>query len=136
MQTTHLQALSKDDAFFGTPSEDGKRGRGTEKTKVLVGLSLNKQGHPLYLKMKVVPNLKRETLIDFAENNIQPGSTISSDAYRTDHSKVLVLYTSIKYTTSKKVQIIYTGYILFFQMLRHLLVEPITALIQSIFKHI
>src|SRR5699024_1591471 len=29
-----------DDAFFGAPTEGGKRGRGTEKTKVLVGLSL------------------------------------------------------------------------------------------------
>lgn len=59
-----------DDGFFGAPSEGGKRGRGTDKTKVLVGLSLNKQGHPLFLKMKVVPNIKGGTLIDFAENNI------------------------------------------------------------------
>src|SRR5207253_5226927 len=27
-----------DDAFFGAPSEGGKRGRGTDKTRVLVGL--------------------------------------------------------------------------------------------------
>lgn len=71
-----------DDAFFGAPSEGGKRGRGTEKTKVLVGLSLNKKGHPLYLKMEVVPDIKGETLIDFAEKSIVPGTTISSDAYR------------------------------------------------------
>ncbi|MCM2534937.1 IS1595 family transposase [Neobacillus pocheonensis] len=71
-----------DDAFFGAPSEGGKRGRGTDRTKVLVGLSLNKKGHPLYLKMEVIPNIKGETLIDFAVKRIQPGSTISSDAYR------------------------------------------------------
>jgi transposase-like protein len=70
-----------DDAFFGALSEGGKRGRGTDKAKVLVGLSLNKQGHPLYLKMEVVPNIKAKTLLDFAEKRIQPGSTISSDAY-------------------------------------------------------
>lgn len=70
-----------DDAFFGAPSEGGKRGRGTDKTKVLVGLSLNKQGYPLFLKMEVVPNIKAQTLIDFAEEKIQPGSMISSDAY-------------------------------------------------------
>src|SRR5947199_317036 len=74
------------DAYFGAPSEGGKRGRGTEKTKVLVGLSLNKKGHPLYLKMEVVPNIKSETLIDFAEKRIQPGSTISSDAYHSYRS--------------------------------------------------
>jgi transposase-like protein len=50
--------------------------------QVLVGLSLNKKGHPLYLKMEVVPNIKGKTLIDFAKKSIQPGSTISSDAYR------------------------------------------------------
>ncbi|MBT9167768.1 MAG: hypothetical protein DDT19_01109 [Syntrophomonadaceae bacterium] len=71
-----------DDAFFGAPSEGGKRGRGTEKNKVLVGLSLNKKGHPLYLKMEVVPDIKGKTLIDFAEKSIVPGTTISSDAYR------------------------------------------------------
>ena len=70
-----------DDAFFGAPTEGGKRGRGTEKTKVLVGLSLNKQGHPLYLKMEVIPDIKGKTLKDFAQKAIVPGTTISSDAY-------------------------------------------------------
>jgi transposase-like protein len=32
--------------------------------------------------MEVVPNIKGETLIDFAEKSSQPGSTISSVAYR------------------------------------------------------
>jgi transposase-like protein len=58
-----------------------KRGRGTDKTKVLIGLSLNQKGHPLYLKMEVVPNINGKTLIDFAKKSIQPGATISSDAY-------------------------------------------------------
>lgn len=70
-----------DDAFFGAPSEGGKRGRGTDKTKVLVGVSLNKEGHPLFLKMEVVPNIKGESLTKFAKKAIQSGSTISSDAY-------------------------------------------------------
>lgn len=71
-----------DDAFFGAPTEGGKRGRGTEKTKVIVGLSLNKKGHPLYLKMEVTPDIKGQTLVDFADKRIVPGATISSDAYR------------------------------------------------------
>jgi hypothetical protein len=73
--------IELDDAFFGAPTEGGKRGRGTEKTKVLVGLSLNKQGHPLYLKMEVVPNIKGKTLKGFAEKSIDSGTAISSDAY-------------------------------------------------------
>lgn len=70
-----------DDAFFGAPSEGGKRGRGTSKTKVLVGLSLNAKGHPLYTKMSVVPDIKAKTLIQFATKAIESGTKISSDAY-------------------------------------------------------
>jgi transposase-like protein len=71
-----------DDAFFGAPSEGGKRGRGTDQTPVLVGLSLNKQGQPKYLKMQVIPDVKSVTLIDFAQKYIEEGSTINSDKYR------------------------------------------------------
>jgi len=52
-----------DDAFFGAPTEGGKRGRGTEQTPVLVGVSLDKQGLPLYVKMQVIPNVKGKTLL-------------------------------------------------------------------------
>ncbi len=51
-----------DDAYFGAPDEGGKRGRGTNKAKVMVGLSLNDKGHPRFLKMEVVNNLKKETI--------------------------------------------------------------------------
>ncbi|WP_127583131.1 IS1595 family transposase [Paenibacillus koleovorans] len=71
-----------DDAFFGAPTEGGKRGRGTDQTPVLVGVSLNKQGAPQYVKMQVIPNVKGKTLVEFAKQHIEPGSTISSDAYR------------------------------------------------------
>lgn len=71
-----------DDAYFGAPDEGGKRGRGTSKAKVMVGLSLDDKGHPQYLKMQVVNDLKKETIAEFANTNVQAGSTISSDAYR------------------------------------------------------
>jgi hypothetical protein len=71
-----------DDAYFGSPDEGGKRGRGTSKAKVMLGLSLNDEGHPQFLKMQVVNNLKKETIAEFAHSNLQIGSTISSDAYR------------------------------------------------------
>jgi len=70
-----------DDSFFGAPTEGGKRGRGTEKVKVVVGVSLSKKGNPQYIKMEVVPDLKGCTLVDFAQHNIIEGSTISSDMY-------------------------------------------------------
>jgi transposase-like protein len=71
-----------DDAYFGSSDEGGKRGRGTNKAKVIIGLSLNHEGRPQYLKMQVVDNLKKKTIANFAEENIVTGSTISSDAYR------------------------------------------------------
>lgn len=70
-----------DDAFFGAADEGGKRGRGTSKAKVVVGLSLNEKGHPQYVKMEVVDDLTADTIAAFAEANVTTGSTISSDAY-------------------------------------------------------
>jgi transposase-like protein len=70
-----------DEAYFGGPGDDPKRGRGTNKAKVLVGLSLDEAGHPEHAKMEVVDDVQGSTLLDFAERNIVPGSTIGSDAY-------------------------------------------------------
>ena len=70
-----------DEAYFGASESGGKRGRGNDKSKVLVGLSLNEWGKPQYVKMEVVDDLKSDTIVTFAELNIQAGSTISSDAY-------------------------------------------------------
>jgi transposase-like protein len=81
-QYTLAGIVELDDAFFGAPAEGGKRGRGTEKTTVLVGLSLNEKGHPLYVKMEVIPNVKGTTLVNFAQASIAEGSRINSDAYR------------------------------------------------------
>lgn len=77
-----------DDAFFGAPTEGGKRGRGTDKSKVLVGLSLNKQGHPLFVKMKVIPDVKGVTLVEFANDHIDAQSMICSDAYHSYNALV------------------------------------------------
>lgn len=71
-----------DDAYFGAPGEECKRRRGTSKAKVIVGLSINDEGHPQFLKMEVINDLKKETMAEFAHSNIESGSTISSDAYR------------------------------------------------------
>jgi transposase-like protein len=74
--------VEMDDTYFGTKHKGGKRGRGTSKHKVVVALSKNDNGYPQYLKMQVVPNLKGKTIGKFVENNIELGSTVQSDAYR------------------------------------------------------
>ena len=52
------------------------------KPRLMVGLSLDVEGHPQFLKMQVVNDLKKDTIAEFAQSNVQTGSTISSDAYR------------------------------------------------------
>ena len=71
-----------DEAFFGATRAGSKRGRGTEKATVLVGVSLNEKRKPQFVKMKVIENVKGETLAQFAKENISAGSFISSDAYK------------------------------------------------------
>jgi hypothetical protein len=46
--------IELDEAFFGAPTEGGKRGRGTDKAAVFVSLSLTKDEKAGYAKMKVV----------------------------------------------------------------------------------
>lgn len=42
-----------DDAYFGAPKSNGKRGRGTEKRRALTAVFLTEQGHPRFLKIQV-----------------------------------------------------------------------------------
>ena len=82
-ETYHLGGIVEmDEAYFGGPGDSDKRGRGTSKTKVLVGLSLNADGSPKHAKMEVVTDIKGQTILDFARRNVETGSSISSDAFR------------------------------------------------------
>ncbi len=70
-----------DDAFFGSPSEGGKRGRGTDKTPVVIGLSLGNDGSPRYARAQVIEHVDEDTVLGFAEKIIEKGSEIRSDGY-------------------------------------------------------
>jgi len=80
--------IETDDAFFGAPTSNGKRGRGTDKEVVLVGVYLSEEGAPQYVKMEVVPNVKSETVNSFAEKNFKKGSKVTSDGYSSYKSLV------------------------------------------------
>ena len=71
-----------DDAYFGGPTVGKKRGRGTEKAKVFVALSLDALGNPRFLKMQVTPNIKQASVKKFAHTAFADGSVIHSDGYR------------------------------------------------------
>jgi len=72
-----------DDAFFGGVVEGKKRGRGTEKTTVLVAVSLNKDQEPLFAKMTILENLKNKPVSEAISEMIDIGSIIRSDAHKT-----------------------------------------------------
>lgn len=81
--STHMLSgvVEFDDAYFGGPKAGGKRGRGTEKAKVFVALSLDNQGNPQYLKIGVTKNIKQASVKRFAKSAVKLGSTIRSDGY-------------------------------------------------------
>jgi len=71
--------VEMDEAFFGSPDEGGKRGRGSGKTPVVVGLSLGEKGEPVYCKAQVLESVDGESIKAFAKQAVQPGATILTD---------------------------------------------------------
>ena len=74
--------VEMDDAYFGSPTQGKKRGRGTEKSKFFVALSLDENSRPKYLKLAVTDNLRQKSVRSFAECSIEKGSKIESDGFR------------------------------------------------------
>ena len=71
-----------DDAYYGGVIKNKKRGRGGKQAKVFVSISLNKAGAPLFAKMKVVENLKSETIAQAVSEMVAKGSVLRSDSYQ------------------------------------------------------
>jgi len=71
--------VEMDDVFFGAPTENSKRGRGTDKTPALIALSLDEEGHPEYVKIQIIDTVNGATVTDTAKSTIQPGSTVRTD---------------------------------------------------------
>ena len=73
------ETVETDEAFFGAPTHGGKRGRGTEKIKVIVSVQQTSDGSPLYAKMETAAALDAVSINSFAAFYIEKGSTIVSD---------------------------------------------------------
>ena len=71
--------VEMDDAFFGAPSEGGKRGRGTDKTPAIIAVSLDEDGDPEFVKIEVVDAVNGTTIVETAEAMVEPGSVIRTD---------------------------------------------------------
>lgn len=71
--------VEMDESFFGGTREGGKRGRGTEKTAVMVSVSLTEQGKPCHARMKVVKSVDSDTVKEFSKSSIKVGSEVRTD---------------------------------------------------------
>ena len=74
--------IEMDDGYVGGPSHNGKRGRGTDKPKIVVALSKTENGAALYVRMKVVENIQGQTLQEIADSYFAPKSKAECDGYR------------------------------------------------------
>jgi len=73
------EKVEMDDAFFGAPTEGGRRGRGTDKTPVIVELELDEQGRPMFIKAEVVEAVNGETIAEIAKRTITPEAEVHTD---------------------------------------------------------
>ena len=71
-----------DDGYVGGVSHNGKRGRGTDKTKIVVALSKTETGIPLFTKMKVVQNIQGKTLQEIIDQQVAPQTKVECDGFR------------------------------------------------------
>lgn len=73
--------VEMDEAYIGGKKTGGKRGRGTDKNKVIVEVSLNDEGKPQFARLRLVPDIKASVINKTAINDIVRGSNIVSDNY-------------------------------------------------------
>ena len=88
-----------DDAFFDGPTVGKKRGRGTEKAKVFVALSLDEKGNPKFLKMKKAKDVRKKSVQTFAEPFFAKDAVIHTDGFQSKSLRWLILITDPVCTT-------------------------------------
>lgn len=70
-----------DDAYLGGPTIGKKRGRGVENAKIFMALSLEEQGNPRFLEIRVTLNVKQTSAREFTHAAFADGSESHSDGY-------------------------------------------------------
>ena len=74
--------VEMDDGYVGGATHNGKRGRGTDKAKIVVALSKTENGAALFTRMQVVEDVTSGTLQQVVDKTVAPGSKIECDAYK------------------------------------------------------
>jgi transposase-like protein len=81
-EDTHAlgNVVQLDDAYLGGERSGGTAGRGSEnKVPFVAAVSLNTQGHPVYLKLTPVAGFTREAIKQWGQSHLQPGTVVLSD---------------------------------------------------------
>ena len=74
--------LELDDSYFGGVSHgSGKRGRGTDQDPVVVGVSLNGQGHPQYAFLEAVSDVTNKTIAEVLARRVEPLGVWRTDSW-------------------------------------------------------
>ena len=73
--------VEMDDCYVGGPSHDGKRGRGTDKAKVVVAVSKTDDGIPMFARMKLVGDIKGKTLQQIVDKYFASKTKVECDGY-------------------------------------------------------
>lgn len=69
-----------DDAYLGGERTGGKAGRGSEnKVPFIAAVALNKENHPMYLKLTPVSGFTLKAIAAWAQQHLSPSCTVMSD---------------------------------------------------------
>jgi len=69
-----------DDVYLGGELSGGKVGRGSEnKVPFVAAVSIDTQGHPMYVNMTPVPGFTRQAISEWAKSALNPGCQVVSD---------------------------------------------------------
>jgi transposase-like protein len=91
-----------DEAFVGGSEKCGKRGRGVERKQiVLIAIEVHEPKGFGRVRMRCVSDASSDSLIPFICDNIEPGSTVLTDAWRGYNDVTKQGYTHLKINLSE-----------------------------------
>ncbi len=91
--------VEMDDGYVGGATRNCKRGRGTDKARIVVALSKTENGAALFARMHVVEDVTGGTLQQVVDETVAPGSKIECDGYKSYRNLSGVALDAKKYET-------------------------------------
>ncbi len=71
-----------DETLIGGVDREGKRGRGSQKSIVVIAIELHEPKGFGRVRMRFIPDASSNSLTNFISDVVQPGSTICTDGWR------------------------------------------------------